>query len=66
MNYGAAVADPAARPYVIDLQSEEIAAAELAVDRQVEQGKVALAVLKLETDPNCPDIFRLERALLAN
>jgi hypothetical protein len=36
LNYGAAVADPAARPYVIDLQAEKIAAAELAVDRKVE------------------------------
>jgi diketogulonate reductase-like aldo/keto reductase len=57
--------DSAARVYVVYLQAEEIAAAEFAVDRQVEQGEVALAALELKTDPNCADIFRLEGTLLA-
>src|SRR5262244_1510571 len=65
LDYGAAVADLHARPYVMDLQAEEIAAPELAVNRKVEQGKVAFGALELEPDPNCPDVFRLERALLA-
>jgi hypothetical protein len=49
-----------------DLQRDEIAAAQLAVDREVEQGKIALATLKLKLDPDCPDLLRLERTLLAD
>ena len=41
-----------------------IAAAQLAVDRQVEQGEVALPALKLKPNPDRRDLLRLERALL--
>jgi hypothetical protein len=36
LDHGATVANPAARPYVINLKTEEIAAAELAINRKVE------------------------------
>src|SRR6476619_420279 len=68
LDHGATVSHPAAGAYVVDLQADEIAASELAVDREVEQGKISLPALqlKLKPNPNGPDIFRLERALLAN
>jgi hypothetical protein len=49
-----------------DLQANEIAASELAVDRKVEQGEISFPALQLKPNPNGPDIFRLERALLAD
>src|ERR1700704_2567685 len=60
------IAHPAAGAHVIDLQRDEIAAAQLAVDREVEQGEIALATLKLKPDPDRPDLLRLERAFLAD
>jgi hypothetical protein len=66
LDYGATVAHPAAGAYVVDLQADEIATSELAVDREVEQGKISFAALQLKPNPNGPDIFRLERALLAD
>ena len=65
LDRGATFANPAAGGDIIDLQSDDVAAPELAVDRKVEQREVAFAALQLKPDPNCPDIFRLERALLA-
>jgi hypothetical protein len=52
--------------YVVDLQADEIATSELAVDREVEQGKISFPALQLKPNPNGPDIFRIERALLAD
>jgi uncharacterized protein YcgI (DUF1989 family) len=52
--------------HVTHLQAHEIAAAKLAVDRKVEQSKIAFAALQLKPDPNCPNIFWLQRALLAD
>jgi hypothetical protein len=66
LDRGATFANPAAGADIIDLQSDDVAAPELAVDRKVEQREVAFAALQLKPDPNCPDIFRLERALLAD
>jgi hypothetical protein len=64
LNHSATVPHPAAGAYVVDLQADEIAASELAVDRKVEQGEISFLALQLKPNPNCPDIFRLERALL--
>src|ERR1700730_2735411 len=65
LDHGTAVSHPAASAYVVDLQADEIATSELAVDREVEQVKISFPDLQLEPNPNGPDIFRLERALLA-
>jgi hypothetical protein len=62
LDHGAAVANPGTGAHVIHLQAHEIAAAKLAVDRKVEQSKIALTALQLKPDPNSPDIFRLQRA----
>jgi len=45
---------------------DEIATSELAVDREVEQGKISFPALQLKPNPDSRDIFRLERALLAD
>jgi hypothetical protein len=66
LNHSATVPHPAAGAYVVDLQADEIAASELAVDRKVEQGEISFPALQLKPNPNGPDIFRLERALLAD
>jgi hypothetical protein len=51
---------------VIDPKADEIAAAKLAVDGEVEHRQIAFAVLDLKSDTNGPDLFRPKRALLAN
>ena len=66
LDHGATVSHPAAGAYVVDLQVDEIATSELAVDREVEQGKISLPALQLKPNPNGPDIFRFKRALLAD
>jgi hypothetical protein len=45
---------------------DEITAAQLAVDREVEQSEVTFPAFELKPDPDCPDLLRLERALLAD
>jgi hypothetical protein len=66
LDHGATVSHSAAGAYVVDLQTDEIATSELAVDRKVKQGKISFPALQLKPNPNGPDIFRLERALLAD
>jgi hypothetical protein len=66
LDHGATVSHPAAGAYVVDLQANQIATSEFAVDREVEQGKTSFLALQLKPNPNSPDIFRLERALLAD
>ena len=54
LDHGATVPHPAAGAYVVDLQADEIATSELAVDREVEQGKISLPTLQLNPNPNGP------------
>jgi hypothetical protein len=42
---GAPFSNSSTRADIVELQSDEIAAPELAVDRKIEQGEVALAAL---------------------
>jgi hypothetical protein len=49
---------------ISDLQSDEIAPTQLAVDAQVEERELAHPVLHLETDTERPDVLELERGLL--
>jgi hypothetical protein len=51
---------------VIDPKADEIAAAQLAVDGEVEHRQIALVVLDLKSDANGPDLFRPQGPLLAN
>src|SRR6516165_9501555 len=66
LNHGATVPHSAAGGHIVNLQADEIAASELAVDRKIEQGEISFPALQLKSNPNGPDIFRLERAPLAD
>jgi hypothetical protein len=66
LDHGPAVPHPATGAHVLDLYRDEIAATQLAVNREVEQGEVALPTLKLKPDLDCPHLLRLERVLLAD
>jgi hypothetical protein len=61
LDHGRAIANSPAGEYVAD----EVAAPKLAVDGQIEHRKIALAALQLQANTNCPDVLRLQRALLA-
>jgi len=52
--------------HVPNMQIQQIAATQLAVDRQVEQGQVASLVLILEVDSDGPDVLGFEWWLLAD
>jgi hypothetical protein len=48
----------AMRRHVIDAQCDEIASAQFAIDRQIEQGQVPYTQLKVQLGPNGPDMRR--------
>jgi len=56
--HGVTVAD------IAHAQGGQITVAKLAVQAQIEQGRLAYAVLHLQTDPDGPNVFRLEWCLL--
>ena len=60
------ISDSAADHEVSDPQTDEIAAPELAVDREVEEGDVSQVSRKFETRSDGPDLFWQKRALLAD
>ena len=63
--------DHGARRYLLamadipDLEADQIAAASLAVDLQVEEGQLAHPAVHLRADRKRPDVFELERCFLA-
>ena len=52
--------------HVAHPQADEVTPSQLAVDREVEHGEVAHSVSVLQMDADGPDVFGLERRLLAN
>jgi hypothetical protein len=58
---GRAVAGRAVHDQLADHQSDQVAAPELAVDRQVEHGQVAKPLLPLEMKADGPDLLAFER-----
>ena len=52
------VSHAAAGSYVIDPNADEIAAAQLAIDGEVEHRQIAFVALNLKSDTNGPDLFR--------
>lgn len=50
---------------VVDAQSDPIASAQLAVDREVEEREFAGSMVELQSNANGPDLFQLQRGLLA-
>jgi hypothetical protein len=51
---------------IADTQADEIAAAKLAVDGQVEHSKITDGMRVLKVDADGPDVLRLQRGLLAD
>jgi len=49
---------------IADLQGDEVASTQLAVDTQVEKCELAHPVLHLEADAERPNVLELERGLL--
>ena len=66
LSYRRPMFDRAIGCYIFDRQSEEIAAAQLAVDCKVEHCEVAKTIAELKTGTNGPDMLRLERWFLSN
>lgn len=46
---------------ITDLHPHDVAAAELAVDRQIEHGSIPKPLILVEPEPNGPYLLRLER-----
>jgi hypothetical protein len=53
--------NPAARYQVSDPNSHQIATAQLAVDRKIEQCAISNAVILVEQEADCPNFLWLER-----
>ena len=53
----------AVRRHVLGLQADDVAAAQLAVDRKIEQRQVASSAGDLKSRPDSPNVFWLERRL---
>jgi hypothetical protein len=51
--------------YITDPQAYEIAAAELAVQGEIEKGELADSLGELEADSDCSDLLEAQRWLLA-
>jgi hypothetical protein len=60
------VAQSPADAQIIDLQTDEVAPSQFAVDRQVEHCEVAPARVDLKPSPDIPDFLWFEGALLTN
>jgi hypothetical protein len=56
----------AAQYDVADPKANQVATSQLAVDRQVEHGEVAYAMVMLKPSSNSPDMTRLQRGLGTN
>jgi hypothetical protein len=54
------------RSDALDAEPHQVACAQLAVQRQIEEGWVALPTVKLEARAYCPDVLWLERWFNAN
>jgi hypothetical protein len=60
-----ALADDAANQEVRDLETDQIAPAEFAVDRQIEESEIAAIAGKLEPDADGPDMLGQEGGVFA-
>ena len=66
LHHHSARCDLIAVAYVLDLETDEVTAAQLAVDSKVEERELANPALHLKADSKCPDVLELERSLLAD
>jgi len=51
---------------VPDFESDEVTAAQIAVDAQIEQCQFTCSVFHLQPHPKCPNVFEFERGLLTD
>jgi hypothetical protein len=58
--------DASAAHDITDLDLDEVAAAKLTVDRQIEQSPITKPSMLVEIEPDGPNIARFQRALGAN
>ena len=63
---GCAIRRVSARSDILDLDRDDVTAAQLAVDREVEQRSIAQSSMLIKEEADCPDLARLERPLSAN
>jgi hypothetical protein len=59
---GAINGDPM-RGHILDLEADDIAASELAVDGKIKHSEIACSALDLQLGPDCPDMLRSQRGL---
>jgi hypothetical protein len=59
------IANSSAEADILDLDGDKIAGTQFAVDRQIEQGKIPRLGRHFKSDPDGPDLFRLQGTLLA-
>jgi hypothetical protein len=57
--------DPAALDDIVDAETNQVASTQLAVDCEIEQGEFTGLMSQLQTNPDRPDLFQLQRGLLA-
>jgi hypothetical protein len=55
--YGRPIDGIAVRSNVLDLESDDIAPSQFAVDGQIEHRQIARSLLAVELGPDCPDVF---------
>ena len=53
-------------PQIVNSQTHHVTVKKLAVDRQIEQGKVAFAIRELKVDADRTDFASLQRRFLAD
>ncbi len=58
--------DLSGRHDIDDFHSRKVTAAQLAVDRHIEQSQIAMAFSKFQPDTDRPDMFGLQWSLLTN
>jgi hypothetical protein len=61
LNYDGSRANPAAADKVADLDLDDVAPAQLAVDREIEHRAVAKPALSIKPKPDGPDLLGLQR-----
>jgi hypothetical protein len=66
LNDHRAVADNAGKCNVADGDCHQVATAQLAVDREIEQRKISFRTCYLQPGPNAPDFAWFKRRLLAD
>jgi len=53
-----------AQDHVLDAKADQIAAAQLAIDGEVEERKLPDSMFELQSNPDRPDLLQLQRGLL--